>query len=135
MANEKMLAEVQAKSADIIKAVNALPKGSILGVDELTDVVNLVFDGCEIIEKSSSGEAQNFLTIFSALGPAMIPAFMGIQQVGAEAQDLQDEEILTLVDLGDGHQLGVNALKYKQVVKALLFAVQTYFTFSTPAVQ
>lgn len=119
----------KAKGVELIQKVNAVVKGSVIGVDELKDVVNTFFDLCELIEKKISGQPITLLGIIGEVIPGLLPTFLGGELIPAEASDLQDDEVLQLVSLGDAANLGENAPKYKQVLKMLLFAIQTIFVF------
>ena len=127
---EKTIEELaQAKGLELVKKVNAVVNGSVIGVEELTDVVHTYFDVCELIEKKNEGQPITLLGVVGEIGPGLLPAIMGGEMIPAEAKDLQDGEIDLLVSFGESHQLGENAPKYKQVLKMLLFAVQTIFVF------
>lgn len=119
----------KAKGIELVEKVNAVLKGSIIGVDELTDVVKTFFDLCELVERKIQGQPITLLGIIGDILPGLLPAILGGELIPAEASDLQDDEITFLVNLGDAAALGDNAPKYKQVLKMLLFAIQTIFVF------
>lgn len=130
MSEEKNLGDlIQAKGLELSTKVNAVMRGSIIGVDELTDVVKTYFDVCTLVEQKLEGQPITLLNVIGQVFPGLLPSILGGELIPAEAQDLQDEEIAELVAIGDGYQLGDNAPKYKQVLKMLLFAVQTIFVF------
>ena len=122
--------EVKAKGLDLMKKVNAVAAGSTIGVEELSDVANTFYDVCEVIEDGNEGQPITLMLVISVVAPGLLPAFLGVEQVPAEAMDLQDEEITFLVNLGDQHTLGENAEKYKAALKLVLVALQTYSVFS-----
>lgn len=119
----------KAKGMELLAKVNQVVAGSIFGVDELSDVVNTFYDLCELLERKFQGQKLTVMMIITEIAPGLLPAFLGGELIPAEASDLQDEEITTLVSLGASHQLGENAVKYQQVLKMLLYATQTIFVF------
>lgn len=126
----KTVPALEEKKAELVQKVNALVNASFIGVDELKDVVKTYFDVCAIIEAKADGQNPTVLNIIGQVLPGVLPALVGMDQIPAEVSDLQDDEILAeLVALGDGYKLGDSAPKYKQVLKMLLFAVQTFFLF------
>lgn len=126
---EKISELAKAKGMELISKVNTVLAGSIIGVDELSDVVATFFDLCELIEKKIEGQPITLLGVIGEVVPGLLPAILGAEVIPAEASDLQDEEITFLVSKGDTAQLGDNAPKYKQVLKMLLYAIQTVFVF------
>lgn len=119
----------KAKGLELVEKVNALVAGSVIGVEQLKDVVVTFFDLCELIEKKIQGQPITIIGVISDVLPGLLPAILGAETIPAEASDLQDEEITELVAIGDNAQLGDNAPKYKQVLKLLLIAIQTIFIF------
>lgn len=119
----------KAKGLELIEKVNALVAGSVIGVEQLKDVVVTFFDLCELIEKKIQGQPITVIGVISDVLPGLLPAILGAETIPAEASDLQDDEIAELVAIGDNAQLGDNAPKYKQVLKLLLIAIQTIFIF------
>lgn len=119
----------KAKGLELVEKVNALVAGSVIGVEQLKDVVVTFFDLCELIEKKIQGQPITVIGVISDVLPGLLPAILGAETIPAEASDLQDDEISELVAIGDNAQLGDNAPKYKQVLKLLLIAIQTIFIF------
>lgn len=126
---DKIAELAKAKGMELVTKVNAVVAGSIIGVEQLKDVVVTFFDLCELIEKKIQGQPITLLGVIGEIIPGLLPAILGAETIPAEASDLQDDEIATLVAVGDAAQLGDNAPKYKQALKMLLFAIQTVFVF------
>lgn len=126
---DKISELAKAKGLEFSAKVNALAGSNVIGVEELSDVANSFFDVCEVIEMKLEGKPVTIGTIISEVAPGILPSVLGGELIGAEASDLQDEEITTLVNLGDQHPLGDNAPKYKQALKVILYAVQSIFIF------
>ena len=126
---DKISELAKAKGLELVTKVNAVVKSGFIGVDELTDVAKTYFDLCELIEKKIQGEPITVIGVISDVLPGLLPAILGGELIPAEASDLQDEEIALLVAAGNNAELGNNAPKYKQVLKMLLFGIQTVFIF------
>lgn len=118
------------KDFALLKEVNSKLKGSIFGTEDLEDFVRLFFVSWTTIRRVAG--AQGFSLAIQIAEALILPVLQAIGGVGASAaqiMDLQDEEIAELVALGDGYELGADAVKAKQTIKLILTAVQTYSVF------
>lgn len=121
---------LEAKKTELLKKVNAVKKANYIGTNEIDDIVDLVFEVCEEIEKTTeTGEKPTVFSLLAELYRPLVSAVIGSDEIVAESSDLTDEEIIKSVSRSKNFKLGDNAVVYGQVVKILLVAVQSFFVF------
>lgn len=130
------LAVDQAADTEFLFAVSQIrniPDAPVvsIGVSETKDIAAFFFSTYEAYIKATLDGAVNMTDIQYLLPPAMalIPAFSGASQVISELKSLTDEQIKTLLLVANDYALGEHAQRAKQVFKAALILIQTYFVF------
>ena len=98
---------------------------------ELRDIAALYFKLFEATLKATSDGNVNTSDMQYLIGPAMllIPAFTGITKIPGELAQLTDEQINQMLLIASDYDLDSYEAKAKQILKVLLVAAQTYFTF------
>ncbi len=94
-----------------------------VGVNELTDVVNLYYTGCEVTEQiiaDSLNIAEAARNIFSG----SVESYIGHEQFNSELKNLTTEELFQLVGLYRNYSLGRNKDIYISVCTAVLFGLK-----------
>lgn len=115
----------------VLNSVNIPKEVGIYGIEEAEDVVRAYYSAAEAYEKSMADGLLSASDLVNAGGFVMnlFSAFDGYKQAEAEFMELDDSEIATLVNLSDEFELGAKAEKYRQILKTILTAVQTYSVF------
>lgn len=119
------------KNQVLLTKVNSVMKGDYIGVDELSEVVDLYGEILEEVEQENvTGEAPGLVGSALELFRPLLTAYDGYKIIPAEASHLSNDEITTLVNRLDKFKLGENAVRYQQSLYCLLVIVQTYFVFN-----
>jgi len=98
------------------------------GIEQLTDLVQTYFAGCESAERIVKKESS-ILSEASLRLNTIVSAVVGFPEVKKELRDLQDSEIFELVKIGDSYNLGAHKAIYKQACKLVLIGFQTSSKF------
>lgn len=96
---------------------------------QLAEIVDALYLGYETYEVNK-GQKIDPLALTLELFPKLKEAIAGSKLALDEVTKLTDAQIITLANLGDKYNLGINKLKFKQVIKITLFLAQTYYVFS-----
>ena len=103
-----------------------------LGVEELSDFVDLFFSAVETYLKAKADDKID-LQDLALLGSFTLNLFAALTDSDvalAEAKDLTDPEITILLAFADNYQLGTDVNKYKQILKIVLTGFQTFTVFT-----
>jgi len=103
-----------------------------IGIEQLTDFIDLYFSSIEIYLKAQTDGSINLSDLY-LLGPfslTLIEALTGADTILSEAKDLNNDEIEVLLLIANNYQLGSNARKYKQILKMFLLSFQTFTVFT-----
>jgi len=104
-----------------------------LGVEELSDFVDLFFSAVETYLKAKADDKIE-ISDLALLGSFTLNLFAALTDSDvalAEAKDLTDEEITVLLAFADNYQLGSDVMKYQQLLKVVLTGFQTFTVFTT----
>lgn len=104
--------------------VNEKLKGSLLGTNEIADIVDAVYESFEELKDGFQ------VTDLIDLGNAAIKAYTGNKIALSQAFDLQDDEIVVLIDRSNNFELAESAQEARQIVKLVLVVFQTYSVFT-----
>ena len=121
-----MKTETQIRLLEKVNELTAKTTG--IGVDELEDVIDLIFEIFEEAEKEGR-MVDNLLSLALELGKPLGAAIVGIDDAWLQAMDLTESEIDSLVERASSYSLGSQAVKAKAVVKFLLTGLYTFSLF------
>jgi len=119
------------KSLDFVATPTAPGVRLEFGTEELSDIVELYYASCETyIKVMADGVIKtDDLLILNKPLFALFSAVTGISTALVEIMDLTDAEILDLVALDSNYNLGEQKEVFKQILKNILFTIQTYSVF------
>ena len=111
---------------------NPKPINLNLGVDELSDFVDLYFSAIETYLKAQADDKIDLsdLALLGSFTMNLISALTESDIALAEAKDLSDDEITLLLEFAVNYQLGPDVLKYQQLLKIVLTGFQTFTVFT-----
>ena len=103
-----------------------------LGVEELSDFIDLYFSAVETYLKAQSDDKIDIqdLALLGSFTLNLFAALTDSDVALAEAKDLTDAEITILLAFAENYQLGSDVLKYQQLLKVVLTGFQTFTVFT-----